>query len=199
MTKAYLITPIAKNFPVEKDAVYIGIDNGYQLILDQGLPCEKAIGDFDSVKNKNQPLPADSLIFPVAKDETDSEIAMGYAVDNGYSPVILWGGLTGRLDHTLANLLAAGWQYPEVILQDENHKVLVLLEGTHIIAPTHKHISFFALEDSMITLKNFTYEASDRLLGRKDIYAVSNSFLEGKEGIITLQWGRLLCILSNEE
>ena len=194
----YLITPLAKNFPIDPQADYIGIDQGYQLILQKHLVCTKAIGDFDSASSADFPLPQQSLVFPVEKDETDSQLAMEYAVDAGYEKIILWGGLSGRLDHTLANLLAAGWSYPQVILQDESHKVITLLEGEHILQEPYRHVSFFALEDSMITLENFKYEAQNRLLSRKDIYAVSNAFEKGKQAKITLQWGRVLCILSNE-
>ena len=192
MTTCYLITPLAKNFPIDRDAVYIGVDAGYRLIEEKGLTCLRKIGDFDSMEGE---APQDAWVLPVQKDETDSQVAAEWAIDQGYSPVILWGGLEGRLDHTLANLLMAGWKYPQLILQDENHKVITLLEGEIELEPEYRHLSFFALEDTELSLANVKYPVEHALLSRQDIYAVSNSFLEGNARI-SVEWGRVLCIQS---
>jgi thiamine pyrophosphokinase len=48
---------------------------------------------------------------PVAKDESDTELAVRAAIDRGATDLVLVGALGGRLDHGLANLglLAAPW------------------------------------------------------------------------------------------
>jgi thiamine pyrophosphokinase len=42
---------------------------------------------------------------PRAKDETDLELALTYAIGQGAEEILILGALGGRLDHTLANLL----------------------------------------------------------------------------------------------
>jgi thiamine pyrophosphokinase len=42
---------------------------------------------------------------PRAKDETDLELALTHAAEEGAKEIIVLGALGGRLDHTLANLL----------------------------------------------------------------------------------------------
>ncbi|WP_273234858.1 hypothetical protein [Ileibacterium valens] len=46
----YLITPHARNFPIDDQADYIGIDSGVYRIMEAGLPVLRALGDFDSLK-----------------------------------------------------------------------------------------------------------------------------------------------------
>lgn len=108
---AVLVSPIAKSLPDLKDVDWIGIDMGYQLIVKEGKSCLFAIGDFDSGQLE-EPLPFPIERHPVAKDETDSELAIMKAKEMGYKTIILWGALGGRLDHTLANLRCITWQYP---------------------------------------------------------------------------------------
>ncbi len=43
--------------------------------------------------------------IPGPKDETDLELALGYAAGQGAQDIVILGALGGRLDHTLANVL----------------------------------------------------------------------------------------------
>jgi thiamine pyrophosphokinase len=45
------------------------------------------------------------IAHPAHKDETDLELALRYAVDQGATEVLVFGALGGRLDQTLANVL----------------------------------------------------------------------------------------------
>jgi thiamine pyrophosphokinase len=44
------------------------------------------------------------LTHPRAKDETDLELALEYAVKEGAQEIVILGAVGGRLDHTLANV-----------------------------------------------------------------------------------------------
>jgi thiamine pyrophosphokinase len=67
------------------------------------------IGDLDSLS----PVLVDELetrgtrlvAYPRDKDQTDLELALRYAIDQGAGEILLLGLLGGRLDQTLANLL----------------------------------------------------------------------------------------------
>jgi thiamine pyrophosphokinase len=45
------------------------------------------------------------LVRPRAKDETDLELALTYAAEQGVDEIIVLGALGGRLDHAIANVL----------------------------------------------------------------------------------------------
>jgi thiamine pyrophosphokinase len=87
----------------------IGADGGAARALDWGLTPQVVIGDMDSLPGAlRDDLEARGSAFiehPRAKDETDLELALTYAVQQGAEEIVVLGALGGRLDHTLANLL----------------------------------------------------------------------------------------------
>lgn len=192
----YLITPLTEDFPVREDAVYAGVDAGYLKLLEKGIEPVFVLGDFDSLEEGQKP-PVDAIRVPIRKDEPDSELAVGEAIKDGYCRIILWGAISGRLDHTLANIRLAVWKYPGlIILQDEKQKAFVLLPGRYSIEPEYRHLSFFAMEPSVFSESNVSYPLDHRAIDQQDLYTLSNSFLEGPAEI-EVHSGRILCVLSN--
>jgi thiamine pyrophosphokinase len=71
---------------------------------------EVVIGDLDSLSSQTQSRLKESgtkfKVAPTAKDETDTELAIAYAADQGATSITVLGGIEGdRLDHVLANVL----------------------------------------------------------------------------------------------
>lgn len=87
----------------------IGADGGGARALEWGLVPQVVIGDMDSLPAASRDeLAARGTRFvehPRAKDETDLELALSYAIEQGAEEILILGALGGRLDHTLANLL----------------------------------------------------------------------------------------------
>jgi thiamine pyrophosphokinase len=87
----------------------VGADGGAAQALAWGLRPDWVIGDMDSLPAEARAtLKARGCRFiehPRAKDETDLELALTYAVDQGADEIVILGALGGRLDHTLANVL----------------------------------------------------------------------------------------------
>ncbi|WP_296241277.1 thiamine diphosphokinase [uncultured Faecalicoccus sp.] len=199
MRPAVLVTPLAQKIPKIENADYIGIDAGCLRILEAGLKLSYGIGDFDSMDRdtlaslKKQ---TSLQIHPVKKDETDSELALSIARQGGFSPLILVGALGGRIDHSLANIRLLMYRYDDLILWEEDQRVFVLLEGEHVLSNEFKHVSFLAIEDSILSLEGFLYPLSHAALHVQDIYTTSNTIQE-KQGIVTVKKGKLLCILTN--
>jgi thiamine pyrophosphokinase len=86
----------------------IGADGGAARALGWGLVPDLVIGDMDSLPDAaHAALVAQGCRFvehPRAKDETDLELALEYAVQEGAREIVVLGALGGRLDHTLANV-----------------------------------------------------------------------------------------------
>lgn len=199
MKTALLITPKSQIVPAMENVDYIGVDAGALLIEEAGYPCLLAIGDFDSMDAdalKALKERMEVIQHPVKKNETDSELAIRLCKERGYTSIILWGGLSNRLDHTLLNIQLLKHNPDLVVLQDEKQKVSILQKGEHILKNAYRHISFFPLEESILTLEGLLYPLNHRLIEVSDLYLTSNSFVE-KEAHVLVEKGSLLCVESN--
>ncbi len=87
----------------------IAANGGWAKARTYQIPVDLVVGDLDSLSPEEADVLASSGIqthvFSRAKDRTDLEIALDYALSLGPKKVVVVGGLGGRLDHTLANTL----------------------------------------------------------------------------------------------
>ncbi|MGD8791564.1 MAG: thiamine diphosphokinase [Anaerolineae bacterium] len=87
----------------------VGADGGAAQALSWGLVPQVVIGDMDSLpagtRAELEKHQARFLQHPRAKDETDLELALRFAAEQGACEIIILGALGGRLDHTLSNVL----------------------------------------------------------------------------------------------
>jgi len=92
-----------------EDDLLIAADGGALHCLAAGLWPGTMIGDLDSISpSQVQDLISHGtqiLEYPRDKDQTDLELALSYAVQQGVKEIIFLGLLGGRLDQSLANLL----------------------------------------------------------------------------------------------
>ena len=88
---------------VPDGAFVIGCDRGCAYAAEAGVTPDLCVGDFDSYQG---PLPEGVPVLrrPAEKDDTDTMLAMRYAVENGFGSVTIKCAFGGRLDHTVANL-----------------------------------------------------------------------------------------------
>jgi thiamine pyrophosphokinase len=100
--------PPAGLTPGPEDRV-IAADCGAQHARAWGWPIHLLVGDLDSLS----PREADAvtaagtpiIAVPVAKDETDLELALAHALAEGSRTIVICAALGGRADHMLANVL----------------------------------------------------------------------------------------------
>ncbi|MFL5657321.1 MAG: thiamine diphosphokinase [Ktedonobacteraceae bacterium] len=102
----------------------IAADSGAATALQRGCTPAIIVGDFDSLDpltaQQLQEQGSRSIPAPVAKDETDTELAIQVAIEQGATAITILGWLGGaRFDHTMANiLLLAGFETPPIRLID---------------------------------------------------------------------------------
>jgi thiamine pyrophosphokinase len=92
---------------IHADDFILCADGGTRHALDLGLTPSVIIGDLDSVTFNLQSLTAlgtKILQHPRDKNETDLELALNYAIENGQTEIVIVGALGNRLDQTLGNL-----------------------------------------------------------------------------------------------
>jgi thiamine pyrophosphokinase len=84
-------------------------DGGASNALALGLAPHVVIGDLDSLdeslRSRLEKRHCQFIVHPARKDETDLELAVKYAVEQGVQEVLILGALGYRLDHALANVL----------------------------------------------------------------------------------------------
>ena len=80
----------------------IAVDAGFTHLEALGVLPDMAVGDFDSLGSVPQCRRVSR--HPVKKDKSDMELAMEKALFWDNDNLIVYGALSGRLDHTVANL-----------------------------------------------------------------------------------------------
>ena len=80
----------------------VAVDGGYEALGGGGRRPPRCLGDFDSLGYVPSDVPVQR--FTPFKAESDMELGLRYACEQGASEVEAYGALGGRLDHTVANL-----------------------------------------------------------------------------------------------
>lgn len=86
------------------DDVTIAADVGYKNALLLGDTAQILVGDFDSLDDDGISENVKKIQVPAQKDFSDTQLAVDTALKMGINDIVIIGGLSGRLDHTLANL-----------------------------------------------------------------------------------------------
>jgi thiamine pyrophosphokinase len=100
--------PLDQHLREDSDLV-VCVNGGVENAMALGFKPQVVIGDMDSMEMPlRERLEAEGCRFveyPSRKDETDSELAIRYALSLGATELIMLGALGGRIDHTLANVM----------------------------------------------------------------------------------------------
>lgn len=191
-----LVAGLATRIPYDPTFDYVGIDHGAVSCMRQGIPLLCAIGDFDSISHiEKKELSRYTRLehLPAHKNETDSEVGILYAMEHNYDEIILYGGIGGRMDHTLANMYLAMHRDIPLVLEDEFHYCKVLKEGVHEIPKRFTYLSFLALEDTCISEEGVAYPLDHQHITIQDIFPISNEIIK-PTATITIHEGKVLMI-----
>lgn len=185
---------------IKKEDYIIGADKGYTYIKKIGLEADEIIGDFDSSK---EPYFLNKTKLKPEKDETDLYAAINIAIKKGYKKIIIYGGLGGRISHTIANIKIMEEFKKEGIdieLKNKNQRLFVIdknfVEKKQI---KNTYISIFALSEKIenLNLINLKYELKNFTLKNHMHLGVSNEPI-GKEFKIEFDKGIVLVIYENK-
>lgn len=188
----------------QEDDLIIAADGGYEYLKNMNIEPHVLIGDFDSLEivPEHRHLIRHSPI----KDDTDMALAAAYAMELGYRRFFLYGGLGGRLDHTIANLqLLTGMSKNgmEAYLIGEGIILTAISGKKEELTGYSEEISFDANASGMISVfsmgdsargiweKGLKYELSDAVMTNDKTLGVSNEFL-GCESSVSVGEGTIL-------
>lgn len=194
---------------MRREDYIIALDGGLAFCMEQGIKPDRIVGDFDSLPLKKQELlnnyPQEIIYrLPCEKDDTDTLAALKMLTYMGYQRFTIYGGLGGRLSHTMANIQSLLY-LKEQGLHGELAGVdsrIFLIKDEKVILPAKKnnYISIFAYSQKAegVTLKNLKYEVENVELTNSFPIGVSNEFV-GEEAEISVAKGTLLVVVETKK
>ncbi len=192
----------------ENDVTWIGVDRGLLTLLKQGVIPAKGIGDFDSVSHSELEWIKEKYsqldIVPAEKDQTDTELAIDWAIAQNPEKILVFGATGGRLDHALANiqLLMKGITQEVVIEIIDTQNVLSLVSpGNYNIEKTkcYSYISFLPFTKVVkgMTLTGFKYPLKNRNIEWGTTLCISNEIIE-ERGTFSFSDGIVIMVKSKD-
>jgi thiamine pyrophosphokinase len=185
--------------------ICIAADSGFANAKALGERVDIALGDFDSLSGGAGSIPdgVEKLTVPAEKDETDTQLAVNVALSKGADDIVIVGGLSGRLDHTLSNLAILEALFdlgvPAVILDGRNRARYIRSTSTLIPRSGYKYLSLLAGDEKVkgVSVEGCKYPLKKATLNRRLQYAVSNE-ITGNVALISVRKGGIYIIESKD-
>jgi thiamine pyrophosphokinase len=204
--KAIIITPclsgsIKNTVKIENGDLVICADNSFSRAISEGITPDLIIGDFDTGAPTEMPDGIEIIRFPIEKDDADTMLCVKEAAARGFAKITVVGGLSGRLDHTFANIqmLAYGASNGlEITVTDAENEIFLMKPGTlHLKRKSGYSLSLFSYCDTAegITISGVKYPLTNGTLTSLFPLGLSNEITD-EEAQITLTKGWLLIISS---
>ncbi len=199
MLLATIVLGLADSLDVQYQGDIVGVDRGCLKVINDKQPLDLAIGDFDTVNDKElkkiKKYAKKFIQLNPVKDESDFELALEYCTH--HQIIHVYGGLGGRLDHELVNLRYV-MADTRLIIHDQKNRMFSLLPGTHRIEKDNfKYLSILAISKSKLSISGVQYPLDERILNTDEHYTLSNEIVE-ESADLTLHNGRLLIVQSND-
>ena len=185
------------------DDLCIAADQGYHTAKALGERIDLLLGDFDSIGS----VPGDEGMeiqrVPAEKDYTDTQLAVEIALERGADEIIIIGGLSGRLDHTLSTLailedLNTRGVYGTVT-DGQNRARYMKSTSTLIARSPYKYLSLIAADEVVkgVDIEGCKYPLKKATLRRRNQFAVSNE-ITGNVAFIAVKKGGVFIIESRD-
>jgi thiamine pyrophosphokinase len=184
------------------DDTLIAVDGGLRHLTALGLTPDLILGDLDSAdpaevaKLEAQGVPVRR--YPPEKDETDLELAIETAIDQGATTLWIVAALGDRLDHTLGNIylltqprLAA----LDVRLVDGEQEVFLIRDETTLTGQPGQIVSLIPLMGPVpgVTTGQLAYPLRHETLYPDKTRGISN-VMTAETATVSIDDGILLCI-----
>ena len=185
------------------DDLTIAADAGYHNAVLLGERVDILLGDFDSIGNFPAEGDFERIQVPVEKDLTDTQLAVEVALERGAEEIVIIGGLSGRLDHTLSVLAITEDLYDRgfhVTVTDGQSRVRYVHSTSTLIAKSaYKYLSLIAADAVVkgVSVEGCKYPLSRATLRRSLQFAVSNE-ITGNVALVSVKKGGIFIIESQD-
>ena len=195
--------------PIEENDLCIAVDGGYEYCKLLEIIPDYILGDFDSIGEKEAESVAQIakaeqdkvIILPVEKDDTDMLAAIKLGLSEGYQSFRIYGGMGGRIEHTIANIQC-------LLYLKEHNAVGYLMDGTGMILVAKEeeisfqdslegYMSLFSMGDkAVVSIENMKYLLKEQEVTNSFPLGISNEFILGEKGKVTVHKGAVMMIVS---
>lgn len=183
--------------------ITIAADSGYRNAKLLKVNIDIAVGDFDSLDQREIGKNTEIMTVPAEKDFTDTQMAVDVALSRNVDHIVIIGGLSGRVDHTLSNLGILEKLYAigiRAILADGNNRVRYINATSELIPRGHYRYFSLLAADSIVkgvTIEGGKYPLKNAKIKRTHQFAVSNE-IEKNCALISVKKGGLFIIESRD-
>lgn len=195
--------PVAGKLTVTKDEYVIACDAGVGHALRAGIHPDLLVGDFDTYQ-ETLPEGIPVLKAPAEKDDTDTMMAVRYALEQGFEQIRICAALGGRLDHSIGNLSAAAYvakQLGSCYVYGAEETAILLYNDYVCLHRTkaEEFVSVFAWTERAggVSYQGLKYPLTDATLTREFALGISNEFAD-EEAKISVKDGMLLIVIASD-
>ncbi len=180
----------------------VAADSGAEIAVGLNIIPTVVIGDFDSLSVKTQSFLKEKgcrfITSPKEKNETDTNLAINYAVSEGASKITILGGTTGdRFDHILSNLLITAESHVPIRFIDGRQESWIETGPKKVDIKGKKGdlLSLIPISRSVdrIQTQNLYYPLKDESLFLRKTRGVSNVFVKS-DALVSFTKGILLFV-----
>ena len=188
----------------------IAADRGVEFFMGTDLEPDVAVGDFDSLsaecaKYMETLKHTEIRRLKPEKDDSDTQSAANYAIEQGTERIMILGATGNRIDHLMANfglLMLGKTKQVQIVLVDA-YNYMSLIESGMILKKEEqfgKYVSFFPIEGEVtgLTLKGFKYPLNSYTLKVEDSGLTVSNEISDPEAEVTFETGKLLMIMSRD-
>lgn len=188
----------------------IAADRGVEFFMGTDLEPDVAVGDFDSLSAEGAKYMetlkhTEIRRLKPEKDDSDTQSAANYAIEQGTERIMILGATGNRIDHLMANfglLMLGKIKQVQIVLVDA-YNYMSLIESGMILKKEEqfgKYVSFFPIEGEVtgLTLKGFKYPLNSYTLKVEDSGLTVSNEISDPEAEVTFETGKLFMIMSRD-
>lgn len=181
------------------NAYVICADGGVRHMKKLGISADILIGDMDSLGGNE--IPEQVIKYPAKKDLTDGEIAVNYAIEQGFSKIVMIGFIGTREDHTLTNIffLKKIKEHGRLGCIIDEHNEIYCADDLTLSGTAGEIVSIIPIGGDVesVTTEGLEYPLSSEKLKFAEGRGVSN-VMNGDKCRITVSGGTALIIKSKD-
>lgn len=193
-----------------EDTCLIAADRGVEFFMGTDLEPDVAVGDFDSLSAEGAKYMetlkhTEIRRLKPEKDDSDTQSAANYAIEQGTERIMILGATGNRIDHLMANfglLMLGKTKQVQIVLIDAYNYMSLIESGTILKKEEQfgKYVSFFPIEGEVtgLTLKGFKYPLDGYTLKVEDSGLTVSNEISDPEAEVTFDTGKLLMIMSRD-
>lgn len=195
-----------KYFECSSPMLVVGVDGGAYHARQMGIKVDVLMGDLDSISEEDYNYYVDAgtkiIKYPEAKDETDTELAVEYAIDKGCTYIYIIGGFGSRIDHSLANIFLLKKMVErgvEGYVVNENNEITLINKNCKLLKEENTKVTLLPLTEKVegITTKGLLYPLENATLEIGPSRGLSNEFIENIAEV-SIKKGLLLVIKARD-